>query len=335
MMADEKLIPLVSIITPSYNQAEFLEDTILSVKNQYYPALEHFVIDGGSTDGSVDIIKKYSSHLAWWVSEPDEGQAAAINKGMSRANGEYVAWLNSDDFYLPGAVDQAMAAFRENPEVGMVFGNALTVDAQGQPIRALVFSDWQLEDLMAFRIICQPAVFMRRTFYEQVKGLDERYHFMLDHHLWIRLASITPIKHVPSFWAASRHHVAAKNVSQATSFGREALEILDWMEQQPELAPIVESNRHQVQGGAYQFNARYLMDGGQYGPALKSYGRAFLNRPGYAVEHWHRILYAIFGLLGARNLDKVYARYQDSHRPDLSGNSNLQNWHGLHVNEIE
>ncbi len=236
-MTDINSKPLVSIITPSYNQAEFLEDTIKSVLAQDYPAIEYLIVDGGSSDASVDIITKYQSQLAWWVSEPDEGQASAINKGMAKAQGEIVAWLNSDDLYLPGAVSQAVETFQSNSPAGLVFGNAVTIDAEGRPIKKLTFPDWELEDLIGFRIICQPAVFMVRRMYEQAAGLDLDYHFMLDHHLWIRVASLAPIKHVPSMWAAARHHEAAKNVSQAAAFGRESLEILEWMQTQPELAP--------------------------------------------------------------------------------------------------
>ena len=328
-MPNDNFKPLVSVVTPSYNQADFLEDTIKSVLAQDYPAIEYLIVDGGSTDGSVDIIHKYKSDLVWWISEPDEGQASAINKGMAKAQGEIVAWLNSDDLYLPGAVSQAVAEFQSHPQLGLVFGNAVTIDADGCPIKELIFPDWQLEDLIGFRIICQPAGFMARELYEQVAGLDLNYHYMLDHHLWIRIASLAPIQHIPFMLAAARHHEAAKNVSQAAAFGRESLEILEWMETQPDLASLVAANKRQVLAGAYRLNARYLMDGGQYAPALKSYAQAFFNQPVYTARHWHRVIYACLGMLGFKDLDSLYSRFQDSRRPDLSSKDNLVNWPGL------
>lgn len=328
-MKDDISQPLVSIVTPSYNQAEFLEDTIKSVLAQDYPSIEYLIIDGGSTDSSIDIINKYSSELAWWVSEPDEGQASAINKGMSRAKGKIVAWLNSDDIYLPGAVSEAVQLFQSNPQAGLVFGNAVTIDADGRPIKELVFPDWNFEDLIGFRIICQPAVFMRGSLFKQVAGLDLNLHFMLDHHLWIRIANLAPIKHASSMWAAARHHEAAKNVTQSAAFGRETLEVLEWMQSQPELAQIVARNKRQVFAGAYRLNARYLLDDGFYGPALRSYAKAFVNQPVYTARHWHRILYALLGIIGLRNLDNLYFKYQDANRPDLSNRPSLEGWPGL------
>jgi hypothetical protein len=176
---------------------------------------------------------------------------------------------------------------------------------------------------------------MDRTSYEQVTGLDLNYHFMLDHHLWIRIAKTKPIKHIPNFWAAARHHKSAKNVSQAADFGRETLELLEWMKSQPDLAPIVEQNKRHVLAGAYRLNARYLMDGGQYSDSLKSYANAFLYQPKYTLSHWHRILYAMLGLVGGSNLDSLYTHFQDSRRPNLRGTANLDNWPGLCLKKAE
>ena len=242
-------MPLVSIVTPSYNQAAFLEQTMRSVLAQDYAPIEYIVVDGASSDGSPEIIRRYADKLGWWVSEPDSGQAEAINKGLKRAQGEIVAWLNSDDLYLPGVVSDAVAALQADPSLGMVFGDAITIDAEGQPLNKLSFGDYGLKELMGFRIICQPAVFMRRAVLEQAypgaerAALDTSYHFMLDHHLWLRMARIAPIRHVSALWAAARHHPAAKNVAQAAGFADETQRLLKWMQLQPDLAPLVSANQ--------------------------------------------------------------------------------------------
>jgi glycosyltransferase involved in cell wall biosynthesis len=299
---------LISIITPSYNQASFLEETIRSVLGQENVSIEYIIIDGGSTDGSVDIIEKYAEGLACWVSERDSGQAEAINKGLARSTGEFIAWLNSDDLYLPGAVAQATAVLEAHPEVGFVFGDAIIIDTQGRYLNKLTFGDWGLSELMAFRIICQPAVFMRRSVLEQVGYLDTTYHYMLDHQLWLRMARVAPIRHISSTWAAARHHPGAKNVAHPAGFSRETLSILEWMGDQPDLAPLVASNHRRVEAGAYRLNARYLLDGGLPGPALGAYGNALVRSPGFALQHWHRMVYAVLSLAGGKNLGKVYYR---------------------------
>lgn len=303
---------LVSIITPSYNQAAFLEETIQSVLTQDYPEIEYILIDGKSTDGSLEIIQKYASHFAYWVSEPDLGQADAINKGFSHARGEIVAWLNSDDLYLKGAVTQAVDALQANPRAGMIYADAITIDSQGRTLSELRFSDYGLLDLMGFRIICQPAVFIRRSALEMAGGLDTSYHFLLDHHLWLRLAQQSPVHHLSAVLAAARHHPGAKNVAQAAGFGQEAFRILEWMQSQPDLAPLLCAHRRRIEAGAFRLQARYLLDGGLPRAALQSYVRAFWRSPVFTLQHWHRILYAILSLLGGSGLAAWYYRLKKS-----------------------
>lgn len=301
---------LVSIITPSYNQASYLEETIRSVIEQEHSPVEYFVVDGGSEDGSVEIIQKYADQISWWVSERDAGQGEAINKGLSRARGEFIAWLNSDDLFLPGAITKAVSVLAANPELGMVFGDAISINEQGLPLNQLTFGDWGLPELMRFRIICQPAVFMRKTMLDKAGHLDPAFHYLLDHHLWIRMARLAPVQHIPEPLAAARHHPAAKNVSQAAAFGQEAMRILEWMETQTDLAALVQKNRRRIEAGAQRLNARYLLDGGMPGPALKAYGRALVRNPRFTLQHWHRILYALLSLAGGKNLANLYYRWQ-------------------------
>jgi hypothetical protein len=327
-------LPAVSIVTPSYNQAEFLEATIRSVLGQDYPAIEYLVVDGGSTDGSQAIIRQYSSKLAWWVSEPDRGQADAIRKGFKQSSGDILAWLNSDDLYLPGAVSQAVAALQANPTLGMVYGDAITIDGDGKPLKRLAFPNWQAQDLIGFRIICQPAVFMKRGVYESVGGIDLDYHFMLDHHLWVRMASRAPVKHVPETWAAARHHGSAKNVAQATGFGRETLRMLAWIQSQPETRLLFERDRRKVLAGAYRLNARYLLDGGLPGEALKSYRRAFMAQPDYTLHHWHRIAYAMVWSIGGKELADRFVRVREKPAPRLENSDSLVGWPGLSLEEL-
>ncbi len=291
-------MPLVSVVTPSYNQVDYLTQTIESVLAQDYPNLEYLVVDGGSTDGSPQIIRRYADKLAWWVSEKDRGQAEAINKGLTRATGKYVAWLNSDDYYLPGAIRQAVAALEAHPQAGFVYGQLQSVDAGGRHFHTITYQQYDLSDLLAFRIIGQPAVFMRREVLAQAGLLDLSYHYLLDHQLWIRLAALAPGRYVPQPWAAARQHAGAKNVAQAAGFGAEVYRILDWAQEQPQLAAVIDANRRKVLAGAHRLNARYLLDGGAAGESFKAYMQALWQQPGYALKHGHRMLYAALCVLG-------------------------------------
>lgn len=315
--------PLISVVTPSYNQAAFLEKTILSVIRQNYPNLEYFIVDGGSTDGSVEIIEKYAdqqkypSPLSWWVSESDSGQAEAINKGFRRAQGEFVTWLNSDDLFLPDTLAQAAAVLEANHQLGFVFGNALTIDPQGGILNGLVFRDWGFKELLRFHIICQPSVIMRREVLERAGYLDQSYHFMLDHHLWLRMARLAPIQHLDCFLSAARQHPSAKNVSQAPKFGEEALRLLDWLEYDPEFSPFVMRDRRKIEAGAYRLNGRYLLDGGLYRHSLRSYTRAMLRWPGYTLNHWRRISFTLLNIFGLHSVTRNLAA---SFMPSAKGN---------------
>ena len=308
---------LVSIITPSYNQAPFLEQTIQSVLEQDYPHIEYIVVDGGSTDNSVAVIQKYADRLAYWISEKDSGQAEAINKGFARANGEIVAWLNSDDYYLMHTISIVVRCFEQNPDVVMVYGDMFAVDGNDQTINVLRYKQLSLEDLLCFQIIGQPSVFFRRSALETVGRLDPTFHFMLDHHLWIRLAQLGRILHIPQVWSAARYHPQAKNRARAAEFGREAFRVLDWAKKQPGLAESVSKVKRRALASAHRYDSRYLLDGGQPTAALGAWFRALFLHPPTALRRLNIFVSAILTLTGLSRLREAILRRRQQ---KLSGN---------------
>ena len=184
--------PRISVVTPSFNQGPFLERTIRSVLDERYPDLEYIIIDGGSTDGSAEIIKRYEQQLAYWVSEPDHGQSNAINKGLLRATGSILTWLNSDDYYLPGTLETVSETARAHPEAGAYVGAGDIVDASGTVIyHKEPPSVISLETLYEWRSggdFMQPSCFFRDTAWRTVAPLDESIHIAFDVDLWMRMA---------------------------------------------------------------------------------------------------------------------------------------------------
>ena len=207
-------LPKISIVTPSFNQAQFLEATILSVIEQGYPNLEYIVMDGGSTDGSVEILKKYDSQISSWVSEPDQGQTDAINKGFERATGDILAWLNSDDTYELGALASAADFLVRNPKVGMVYGDTNFINADGDFIGKFNARQTDLRRLRRGGVyIPQQAAFWKTDLWRQVGPLDPSFYFAMDYDLWVRLAGKTELRYVPQLWANFRLHGDAKTIA--------------------------------------------------------------------------------------------------------------------------
>lgn len=212
--------PLVSIITPSFNQAQFLEQTIQSVINQTYKNIEYFVIDGGSNDGSLDIIKKYDSHITYWQSKKDLGQVDAINQAFKMSKGEIICFINSDDILMPNAVQTAVTCFEINNEIALVHGNCSTIDENGAEIKPKIGNPVKFKDVLKIGMlpnIYQPSCFFNKSQLKRDYFLDERFKYAFDYELILFILKNSISFYTNIHMAAYRVHAKAKsqNISEA------------------------------------------------------------------------------------------------------------------------
>jgi Glycosyl transferase family 2 len=257
-------LPLVSIITPSYNQGQFLEATLRSVLEQDYPHLEYIVIDGGSTDDSPEILSRYASRLAYWESQPDRGQAHAINKGLQRAQGDILGWLNSDDVLLPGVVSRTVRVFNDNPWVDVVYGRLERIDASGKllPTPQLPKDrvNFDLSQLLGECVVNQPGSFWSRGIMERAGLLNENLHYSLDYEYWTRLAlADAQFVHLPETVARFRLSSGSKTVGQTTIMAQEQLRVLEALASRPDLPARLGWTAEQVCRGMRRTRARFRL----------------------------------------------------------------------------
>ncbi len=216
--------PRVTVVTACLNAERFLEQTILSVLEQDYPRVEYIVMDGGSTDGTLEILRKYGGALRW-ESAPDQGTADAVNRGFARGTGEVLGYLNADDLYRPNAVSTAVRHLREGPEAG-VYGDAWWIDENGERIAPYPVRDFDRALLESECFICQPASFFRREAFENAGGLDPKFRLAFDYEFWLRLTRTYTLRRIDATLAESRMHGSNKTLGQRDGVFRETFQVL-------------------------------------------------------------------------------------------------------------
>jgi glycosyltransferase involved in cell wall biosynthesis len=254
LLSEEMSLPLVSIVTPSYNQGHYIKETIESVLTQDYPNIEFWVIDGGSTDETISILQEYEQDSRFhWISEPDNGQSNAINKGWKLCKGDIITWLNSDDTYLPGAIQTQVNALLSHPDYGAVYGDGIFIDEKGKEIYRCHASSYSLLELLRITIPLQPTVFIRRNIVNEVGLINENYKYSMDSEYWVRVAKVTNFWHEQKFIATYRLHDNSKTIANYSGFYNDWLSIADNFFEEPTASNIANLDRfkQQVYGGIY------------------------------------------------------------------------------------
>lgn len=274
--------PVITIVTPSYNQAQFLEETIRSVLLQGYPALEYLIMDGGSQDGSVEIIQRYEPWIAVWESEPDRGQSHAINKGWAKATGQILHWLNSDDILLPGALNAIGQAFAQDPSLQVLMGHCLLTDVNGYPKGSKPPRDLNFEALLCGGTAAgQPAVFFSADLVQHIGLLKEHLHYGLDREYFIRISQLEPpikVCQLSRSLACSRQWGETKSSKHQIKFFAERRQILDDIFAQSASAKI-QKLRRTAYGDTYYRQAYALAESGQKKAAWNSFWQAIFWQP--------------------------------------------------------
>jgi glycosyltransferase involved in cell wall biosynthesis len=272
--------PLVSVVTTSYNQARFLAETIESVLGQDYEPLEYLVVDDGSTDESIDVIRRYDDRLAWWTAQENAGQAAALNRGFARATGEVLSFLSSDDTLLPGAVSRVVRAFEAEPDLLMVYGDVLITDERSEVVEHHASGEWHLPTMArTVYTVHQPASFFTRRAWELAGPFDERSWGLFDVEFGLRLAAAGRALHLHEPLATFRLHPGSKQVSRHARMGGECLRFAREFFESPELPEPLRPYARDARATLHRRAALNFAAAGESGRARRAFLRSLLLDP--------------------------------------------------------
>ena len=301
-------LPLVSIVTPSLNQGKFIEATIRSVLSQNYPNIEYIVMDGGSEDETLTILRSFGDRIRW-VSEPDSGQAQAVNKGWRLARGEILGWLNADDLLARGAVRRAVSVLQAAPELAGVYGDCAYINEDGQPVGKFPSRPYDYNQLVQFceDFIPQPGTFLRRAQVEQLGMLDEDLHYVMDYDLWLRLGMYARLEYLPEEAAQARLHIGAKTVSSASNFGHELVSVFLRLVQHPDCPSPLLQQKDMILANAFIHAASLCFWGGEMRMVRDYLYRAWRHNPlPKGCTFWRLLAFSLAGRVGWRLAERLH-----------------------------
>lgn len=295
----------ISIVTPSFNQGQFIEETIRSVLLQNYHNFEYIIIDGKSTDNSLEIIQKYQNYLSYWVSEPDRGQTHAINKGLAIATGDIVAYLNSDDIYLPGTFKKIINFFQNNPDIDMLYGDLVHIDKQSKVIDVMCCDMLDRNKMFSFHYYFpQASVFFRKEMLEKIGLFDENLHLNMDYDYWMRLSFEGKMTHIPQTLACARLYPEAKSQFFAQGYMHENLGILKKYKEKIKQLNDSDSLLSHAYASVYYYGGLSYLRNGKFSLGLKNIQTAIGYKKSIILDPvlFYSLICGIFGEKRVNNL---------------------------------
>ena len=310
MLADNKKLPKVTVITSSYNQALFIEETIESVLNQDYPNIEYLIFDDNSTDGTQDILARYGDKIRWEILSEKTPQTPTINKGWKMTDGEIITWLNSDDTFYPDSVSKAVAYLESHPETGIVFGDSMFTEEDGTEIElSIPAPNFNFRDYVVncINLITQPSAFIRRDVIKKIGYLDESYDYIMDWDFWLRAGLHFKIDYIPEVLSTYRLHSESKSVSQAAKIAPELEIAYRRLFSNQDLSDEIKKTESEAMMNMYFTTGSYYLTGNDKENASKMADRALRYNPGGVLnpKNIHKYLYCKFA---DRNLYQKFSK---------------------------